>query len=462
MQLKELFSKFGKKDLLEGKGREQIAKWHSWYKGKINSFHNYIVYNGENKIKRERLSLGMAKKVCEDWASLLLNEKTNVVLGDEASQKRVEQIFKDNEFWSMANEAVEKSFALSMGAFVVTAENMELNVDTQELDISNASVKINFFTADKIHIFSTDEKDVTECAFVTVDGDKMYISMHLIGDDGNYDIHNIEGKRLKSGNIAFSEDQVYTFHTGRNKPLFHFLKPNKANNLDINSCLGISIYANAIDTLKSIDLVYDSLANEFELGKKRIFVSAEAMKLDQSTGEQKFTFDPNDTVFYQLPTGIDDNLFVKETVGDLRVEAHINGLQCQLSTLSEKVGFGRNKYKFDKDGVSTATEVISENSDMFRNLKKHEIVIEKMIIALIDSIAYINNTFTTEQQINVDAVDIKFDDSIIEDKNTEMLRDMQLVYAGLMMAYEFRMKYFAEDEETAKKTIKENMPRVEF
>jgi A118 family predicted phage portal protein len=462
MQLKEVFSKYGKKDLLEGRGRELIETWRSWYKGKVDSFHKYTVYNGDTKIRRERLSLCMAKKVCEDWASLLLNEKTDFAVSNEASKKRIEEIFRDNDFWNMANEAVEKSFALSIGAFVVTANNLEVDIEKNTVNSKDAKVKISFFTADKIHIFSTNETDITECAFVTIDRNNMYISIHLIGENGNYEIHNIKGKKYKSGNIAFDKDDVYTFSTNTSKPLFHFLKPNIANNLDINSCLGISVFALSLDVLKSVDMTYDSLSNEFELGKKRIFVSSEAMKIDQSTGERKFVFDPNDTVFYQLPVGMDDKTFVQETKGELRVEEHINGLQSQLSMLSEKVGFGRNKYKFDSQGLSTATEVISENSDMFRHLKKHEILIEKIIRGLIESIAYINNEFGIGEIINTEGIEVKFDDSIIEDKNTEMIRDMQLVNVGLMFPYEFRVKYFAEDIETAKKNIKENMPRVEF
>ncbi len=41
------------------------------------------------------------------------------------------------------------------------------------------------------------------------------------------------------------------------------------------------------------------------------------------------------------------------------------------------------RYKFDSSGVKTATEIISENSDMYRMIKKHEIILEDALKELI-------------------------------------------------------------------------------
>ena len=47
-------------------------------------------------------------------------------------------------------------------------------------------------------------------------------------------------------------------------------------------------------------------------------------------------------------------------------------------------------------------------------------------------------------------ISIDFDDSIIEDKQAEFSRDMQLLNAGIMNDWEFRAKWMNEDEATAK------------
>ena len=46
-------------------------------------------------------------------------------------------------------------------------------------------------------------------------------------------------------------------------------------------------------------------------------------------------------------------------------------------------------------------------------------------------------------------------DSIIEDKAAMQTRDLELVKSKIMAPYEFRMKYFGEDEETAKRILSE-------
>ncbi len=48
-----------------------------------------------------------------------------------------------------------------------------------------------------------------------------------------------------------------------------------------------------------------------------------------------------------------------------------------------------------------------------------------------------------------------FDQSPLIDENAERLRDLQEVKDGLMAAWEYRVKWYGETEETAKAMIKE-------
>ena len=58
-------------------------------------------------------------------------------------------------------------------------------------------------------------------------------------------------------------------HTGSDRRQFVIDRPNIANNFDYSIPLGISVYANAIDSMKGVDIAFDSYVNEFVLGKKR-------------------------------------------------------------------------------------------------------------------------------------------------------------------------------------------------
>ena len=92
------------------------SDWLDWYRGKVRGFHNYRLYNGNNEVEIERKSLQMAKQVCETWANLLLNERCDIVLGNDEDKKLLDEILMDTNFWVKGNEGIEKSFALSYGA----------------------------------------------------------------------------------------------------------------------------------------------------------------------------------------------------------------------------------------------------------------------------------------------------------------------------------------------------------
>ena len=274
--------------------------WQGWYKGKVDKFHSYNIYNGKKTIHMDRLSLGMAKKVCEDWANLLVNEKTDIVLSTETAQQTLNKVLRDCRFWQKANAGVELSFALGMGAFVVSVDNL-ITDDEGNLLAQNGRANVSFINGTKIKPITFEDGQITECAFINVGNRKTNISIHLKDENGIYKIHNIVADGDTEDNLSYFDDDYYVFDTKSSLPWFAFIKPNIANNIDINSPMGISIFANQIDTLKEIDLVFDSFADEFMLGKKRIFINASQMTVDTKTGETIEVFDSNDVAFYVLP-----------------------------------------------------------------------------------------------------------------------------------------------------------------
>ena len=138
----------------------------------------------------------------------------------------------------------------------------------------------------------------------------------------------------------------------------------------------------------------------------------------------------------------------------LRVEEHSKAINDDLNYLSLKCGFGTERYRFDGTGVKTATEVISENSDMYRMLKKHEIILDDVLKQLIQIIIRLGIVTGNALDINTDIV-IAFDDSIIEDKGAERQQDRQDVSMGVMRHEEYRAKWYGETVEQARQNLPE-------
>lgn len=236
--------------------------------------------------------------------------------------------------------------------------------------------------------------------------------------------------------------------TGSMLPRFQIIKPNLVNNLEPDSPMGISVYANALDQLEGADLVYDSYCNEFRLGKKRITIplTMARMQMEEDGGVTP-VFDDNDTEFYAIPEMEGGENKIQEHNMEIRYEAHEAGVQTALNLLSFKCGMGKDRYNFQDGQVKTATEVVSERSDLFQNLKKHELLLKTTLIGLTRAVAELLG-LSPDLEISV-----SFDDSIIEDEGAEKLRFLQEIRDGVRQKWEYRVRFLGEDETTAKAMI---------
>lgn len=438
----------------------KVYEWKSWYQGNVKGFHNYTVQNGERQVKCRRYSLGMGKKLCEDWANLLMNEKVKITLEGQKEQDFIDMVLTENNFTVKANEMQEMKSALGTVAYVPRVIGQEIS-ESGDIVPGNASgIVLDYVTIENIYPLSWQNGYVSECAFsseVTRGGkDYLYLQIHRREDNGNYVIENriyrYDNEQLADEqlvNVKGFENIPPVVHTGSDKRQFVIDRPNIANNVNYLLPTGIAIYANAIDVLQGVDIAYDSYVNEFKLGKKRIMVKPSAAQYLDGTP----AFDPDDVVFYVMPEDTEDGAVVTPIDMTLRTAEHNTGIQDQLNILSSKCGFGETYYRFDGGSVATATQVISENSTMFRTIKKMEIVLEQALVELCRILLRLGNTaMNADLDENVE-ISIDFDDSIIEDKQTDFSRDMQLLSAGIMNDWEFRMKWMNEDEATAKAAL---------
>lgn len=433
-----------------------IQGWESWYKGDVKDFHNYTVWNGIEYMDCHRYSVGMAKKVSEDWANLLMNEKVKITLEGVEEQKFVDSVFTANNFWVKVNEMQERKAALGTVAYVPSVDNMTVNEDG--VILKAGELRINFCSAGYIYPLSWDNGVVKECAFVSVkeiDGKKyVYIQIHRL-NNGKYDIEN----RLYNANAEVNLASVRGFenvpdviHTNSDKPQFIIDRLNIANTEEDNP-MGISVYAHAIDQLKGVDIAYDGYVNEFVLGKKRIIVKPEATK--DINGNP--VFDARETVYYALPEDSANGSMLEQVDMTLRTAEFNSGMQDMLNMLSSKCGFGENHYKFDRGSISTATQIVTENSSLFRTIKKHEIILDSVLVELCRTLLRMGHQYMGISLNENVKISVDFDDSIIEDKESDFNHDLRLLNAGIMNDWEFRAKWMNEDKDTAKKSL----PRME-
>lgn len=450
---------------LTGDYYKYIEEWRAWWKGYFKPFHHFQErgYNGR-LIERKLYTLKMAKKVCEDWASILLNEKTEIVIEDKPASLFVlgkeadsDGVFKANDFWLKANELVEKAFYSGTGAFVLRLDDMKLQGDVVLKD-PGTQIRIEYLAAMNIIPLTVKRGKVIDVAFVSEvlqDGKKfVYIETHTLAN-GSYTIQNRYFIEEEGGleEVALPEGILPEFNTGSDIPMFAILKPNIINNIDEGTGLGISVFACAIDTLEGVDLAYNNFCRDFKLGGKKVFLNEQLTQTD----ENGVTLTPDD-VAQQLFVGMGDgfidkdgnNKMIQEFNPTLRVQENKDGVQAQLDYLSFKCGLGTKHYQFNAGSIVTATQYSGDKQELVQNASKHYIAIEDALKSLVKSILWVGKE-VLGQNVNVDSlVSVKFDDGYIIDIQSQKQWDMQEIRDGLMLPEEYRVKWWGESLEEAR------------
>ena len=131
---------------------------------------------------------------------------------------------------------------------------------------------------------------------------------------------------------------------------------------------------------------------------------------------------------------VDGKLF-EEYNPQLRVEENSEGIKIQLALLCASCGLGNNYFSFNHNEIKTATEVISENSVLYRAIKKHEILLGEQITRLVAAVLKIGGFSDIP-------VKVLFDDGIIEDRKSLREQDRADVSLGIMTKEEYREKYY--------------------
>lgn len=453
-----------------------ILEWDEWMSA-TGDFYNYHDVDSFGRVYQvHRRSIKPAMRVCREWGSLLLNEQTRVVCEDQACTDWLDTYFSNTGFMGQAQANIARAFGLGTGAFALF------------FDIGRRKVKIRHFDARMVVPLTWDAEGVTECAFVT----RAYyrgkpvdqLQMHVIGEhvttspsesftmengegglfandigtsmrlDEGKSYHVITASFDEDGNLMEPEGVISDYDTGSPFPTFAVIKPAIPNTRVEASPYGQSVFADAIDAVQSVDLAFDALVNEISAGKMRIFLSDVMFDYDKN-GDKKtpIPFGKGDCTIFRKVMSTED--VVQEFAPALRTSSQAETFRIALQMLGDLCGFGLTYYDFDSSGyVKTATEVSSDNSALMRNIRKHENALTRSLSTISHALLWCARGFG-EALPAEGVVTVQYDDSIVTDTSAEKAQDMAEVAAGLMGAYEYRMRWYSEDEATARKRASE-------
>ncbi|MDN6288875.1 MAG: phage portal protein [Tetragenococcus koreensis] len=379
-------------------------------------------------VNRTMKTFNMGKKVSEKMAMLIFSEKVKMNIDNDEAKEFVESVLEDNDFVYNFPRYLEYMFALGGSAIKVY------------FDPDKEKIKLSYAPADAFFPLSNDSSKIDEALFVDAESKngKFYTLLEFNEWDG--DLYTIRNELYKSDSAdklgkqtnlseLYEDMEEETAMPDLRRPLYVYFKPNIANNKNLHSPLGISLYENCYDTLYLLDYMYDFWWHEFRMGKRKVAVSKALLYPIMEDERLRGMFDPEETIYEAVN---DENDPVQDLTVDIRVEQIISGINAALDILAMQTGLNPGTFRFDGTGIKTATEVISQNSETYQTKNAHEQLVDKGIKDLITTIVDVGKLYKLYKGPDEFGVTLDFDDSIAQDRNQNMAYYSSMYNSKLM------------------------------
>ena len=455
-----------------------IDLWEKWWRDEVD-FHKY---RDDSGTERKMYTLGMAKRLAEDWSSILFTERDEIVT--EASNE--EQTKKNNEYlaeqlkvlkvYKDLPTAIEKAMATGTAGAIIRIKHAKVDKQGNLFADKRTKQDIIYMSANQIIPLRVEHGEIIDVAFVSEDTieDKReyYIEIHKLTykEKLEQDVYQISNTYIdENGEEILKKDIAKSYNINSNIPLFSILKPAIANpineNYNVINGLGFSVYGTAIPQLKVCDITYHNFAMDFYLGGKKVLYNKKIVDTktitDENGKERQVAIYPDDLTRQQWKTygsemeNLKTEPAIKEYNPDLRVEEDTAGIQFALNVLAFKSGLGTGYYKFDsgRGTVITATQYVGDRQDLIANANKHRKNVDEFVCGIGKAILLLGRILFKKPVTEDCIVKITDKDGFMVDTETAKQEFRQDIAQGIRQAWEYRVKFFGEDEEKAKKMV---------
>lgn len=473
---------------LEEQGYENISisyynwidKWEAWWRNEVD-FHKYHDQSGT---ERKMYTLGMAKRVSEDWSSVLFTERDEIATEaynqkqTKKNNKYLEEQLKLLKVYDDLPIAIEKAMATGTAGAILRVKHAKIDKQGNLSADNRTKLDIIYVGASQIIPLRVEHGKIIDVAIVSenVIGDKkeFYIEIHELQykEKLQKEVYMITNTFLdEQGEEISKEGIARSYKVNSDVPLFSILKPAIANpineNYYITNGLGFSVYGTAIPQLKACDITYHNFVMDFYLGGKKVFYNKKIVKreskqiIDKNGNEKEMEVEiyPDDITRQQWATygdemtNLKDNPAITEYNPELRVTEDKEGIQFALDMLSFKAGLGTKYYEFNGSSVVTATQYVGDRQDLIVNANKHRKNVDSFVGGICKAILLLGRILFKETVTEDCIVTITDKDGFMVDTETAKQEFRQDIAQGIRKAWEYRVKFLGEDEATAKAMV---------
>lgn len=388
-------------------------------------------------------SLRLEQGICREFANVCLNEMETSV-----SNEKLNQIYQDAI--KDLNENLQSGLAL--GSFIIKP----LGQNNVEYVNGDRFIPVEFDSRGRltnvIFIEARQEKE---------DSYYFRFEQHKLDKTGltitNKAYHSTDratiGRQVPLNTVEYwanLPEQI--MYPGVVKPDFGYYRNPIKNNIDGSFC-GVSIFDGAINEIKRADIQAARLDWEFESGERAIHVDIAALQAQPeigSNGKTKFVLPKLNKRLYRglnLNAGANEELY-KEYSPEFRDKSIINGLNAILRRIEFNVSLAYG----DLSDVSYVEKTATESKIAKKRKYNMVTAIQKNLKDCLEDLVYALAFYNALTKSGYEFI-CNFKDSVLVDEETERQQDRQDVAMGVMPLWEYRMKWYGEDEETAKSKI---------
>lgn len=416
-------------------------------------------------------SLGIAKTICSSIATSMLTElKTDIVIPGGSPKPKSDKTEPNNraEYLNKVyqEKLVEKlprlvEKALALGGVVIKPYvsngkayfDFTLQGDFVPLAFDDDGVLTDVAFVDQFTVgnkkYTKIERQIFDNNKVTI-YNKAYVS-RITNDNGDIDTLGVEIPLSKVTRWAGLEEEVTIENVS--KPLYGYYRTPIANNVDMNSPLGLPIFSPAIGMIERADRQFSRLDWEYEGGQIAIDVDADAVNPKKTYYGTSVTLDSaRERLYRRLDLGKEDTY--KAFTPQLRDASFKAGLNSYFYRIEDQCGLARGTLADQTAEARTATElmIVKQRSQktISNNQNEFEKAMRDAMSALEVYIDLYNLVAPGEWVMNVD-----WKDNVLTDTSTELDEKLRLVDKNILSRSEVRAWYNGEDIETAKKKIEE-------
>lgn len=239
-------------------------------------------------------------------------------------------------------------------------------------------------------------------------------------------------------------------------PMFGVFRTPQANNVDLNTVLGLPIYAEAIEELKDLDIAYSRNAGEIFDSEKIILADDRLLMPDGVPIKNRGgSYSERRKKEMKLPHYVKNvfsagpNEFYQEINPQLNTDTRISGVNALLSQLGYKIGFSNGYFVFNESsGIQTATGVEAEQQRTVQFIKD----VRDKLESCLDGAIYAMNVYADLYGLApVGTYEVTYDfGDILYSYQEDKARWWQYVSTGKVPFWYYLMKFEGMSEEEAR------------